>query len=50
MPIDVNLGSIVMYFISAAGVTIPAGVPSQPLIPFGVLIKTLEAIFIAASI
>jgi len=46
----VNLSSIAIYFISTAGVTIPPGVPPQPLISFGVLIKALEAIFIVASI
>ena len=43
-----NLGSILIYFISTSGVTI-FGVPPQPLVPFGVLIKALEAIFVAAS-
>ena len=46
----VNLGSIVIYLISTAGVTIPPGVPPQLLIPFGVLIKALEAMFVVASI
>jgi len=46
----VNLASIAIYFISTAGVTFPFGVPPQPLIPFGVLIKLLEAVFIVASI
>jgi len=44
-----NLVSILIYFISASGVTI-FGVPPQPLIPFGVLIKALEAVFILASV
>jgi hypothetical protein len=43
-----NLGSILIYFISTSGVII-FGVPPQPLIPFGVLIKALEAVFVAAS-
>ena len=43
-----NLGSILIYFISTGGVTI-FGVPPQPFIPFGVLIKALEAGFVAAS-
>jgi len=43
-----NLGSILIYFISTMGVTI-FGVPPQPLIPFGVLIKALEAIFVVAA-
>jgi len=43
-----NLVSILIYFISTSGVTI-FGVPSQPLIPFGILIKALEAVFVAAS-
>jgi hypothetical protein len=44
-----NLVSILIYFISTSGVTI-FGVPPQPLIPFGVLIKALEAVFVLASI
>ena len=44
-----NLVSILIYFISTSGVTI-FGVSPQPLIPFGVLIKGLEAVFILASI
>ena len=44
-----NLVSILIYFISTSGVTL-FGVPPQPLIPFGVLIKALEAIFILASL
>jgi hypothetical protein len=44
-----NLISILIYFISASGVTI-FGVPPQPLIPFGVLIKALEAVFVLASV
>jgi hypothetical protein len=43
-----NLGSILIYFISTSGVAI-FGVPPQPLIPFGILIKALEAVFVAAS-
>jgi len=44
-----NLVSVLIYFVSTRGVTI-FGVPPQPLIPFGVLIKALEAIFILASV
>ena len=44
-----NLVSILIYFISASGVTI-FGVPPQPLIAFGVLIKALEAVFVVASL
>jgi hypothetical protein len=44
-----NLVSILIYFISTSGVTI-FGVPPQPLIPFGVLIKALEAVFVLASL
>ncbi|MGA3109533.1 MAG: hypothetical protein ABSD99_08850 [Candidatus Bathyarchaeia archaeon] len=44
-----NLVSILIYFISASGVTI-FGVPPQRLIPFGVLIKALEAVFVLASV
>jgi len=44
-----NLLSILIYFVSTAGVTI-FGVPPQPLIPFGVLIKALEAVFVLASL
>lgn len=43
-----NLGSIVIYSLSAAGVTI-FGVPPHPPFPTVVLIKTLEAIFVLAS-
>lgn len=43
-----NLGSILIYFISTSGVTI-FGVLPQPLILFGVLVKALEAVFVAAS-
>lgn len=43
-----NLGSILIYFISASGVVI-FGVPPQPLITFGVLIKALEGVFVVAS-
>ena len=43
-----NLVSISIYFISTSGVTI-FGVPPQPLIPFGVLIKALEVVFVLAS-
>jgi hypothetical protein len=44
-----NLVSILIYFVSASGVTI-FGVPPQPLIPFGFLIKALEAVFVLASL
>lgn len=44
-----NLVSILVYFISASGVTI-FGVSPQPLILFGVLIKALEAVFVLASV
>jgi len=44
-----NLVSILIYFVSTAGVTL-FGVPPQPLIAFGVLIKALEAVFVLASI
>lgn len=44
-----NLLSIFIYFVSASGVTI-FGVPPQPLIPFGVLIKALECVFVFSSI
>ena len=44
-----NLISILIYFVSTSGVTI-FGVPPQPLIPFGVFIKALEAIFVLASL
>jgi hypothetical protein len=44
-----NLGSIVIYFVSAGGVTI-FSVPPQPLIPFAFLIKTLEAVSVLASV
>jgi len=43
-----NIGSIVIYFVSVSGVTI-FGVPPQPLVAFGVLIKALETIFVACS-
>jgi hypothetical protein len=43
-----NPGSILIYFISTSGVII-FGIPPQPLVPFGVLIKALEAVFVAAS-
>lgn len=43
-----NVVSIFIYFISTSGVTI-FGVPPQPLLPFGVLIKALEATFVFAS-
>jgi bacteriorhodopsin len=45
----VNFVSILIYLISASGVTI-FGVPPQPLIAFGVLIKALETIFVLASL
>jgi len=44
-----NLFSILIYFISTGGVTI-FGVPPQPLIPFGVLIKALEAVYVIATL
>jgi hypothetical protein len=44
-----NLVSILIYFISVGGVTI-FGVPPQPLIPFALVIKGLEVIFVLASI
>jgi hypothetical protein len=44
-----NLVSIFIYFISTRGVTI-FGVPPQPLISFGVLIKGLETVFVLASL
>ena len=44
-----NVISILIYFISTSGVTI-FGVPPQPLIPFGVLIKALETVFVLASL
>lgn len=44
-----NLISILICFISTSGVTI-FGVPPQPFIPFGVLIKVLEAVFVLATV
>jgi hypothetical protein len=44
-----NLVSILIYFVSTVGVTI-FGVPPQPLIPFGVLVKALEMVFVLASL
>ena len=44
-----NVVSILIYFISTSGVTM-FGVPPQPLIPFGVLIKALETVFVLASL
>ncbi len=44
-----NLVSILIYFISTSGVTI-FGVPPQPLLAFGVLIKALEAVFVLVSL
>jgi len=44
-----NVVSILIYFISTSGVTI-FGVSPQPLIPFGVLIKALETVFVLASL
>ena len=44
-----NLVSILIYFIFTSGVTI-FGVPPQPLIPFGVLIKALECVYALASL
>ena len=43
-----NLVSIFIYFISASGVTI-FGVPPQPLIAFGVLVKALECLFVFST-
>ena len=45
-----NLVSILIYFVSTAGVTLPFDVLPQPLIAWAVLIKVLEAIFILASV
>lgn len=44
-----NLVSIFIYLISASGVTI-FGVPPQPLIAFGVLVKTLECVFVISTV
>ncbi len=44
-----NLVSIFIYFVSTSGVKI-FGVPPQPLIAFGVLIKALEEVFVLASV
>jgi hypothetical protein len=44
-----NLVSILIYFISTSGMTI-FGVPPQPLIPFGIMVKALEGVFVVASI
>jgi hypothetical protein len=44
-----NLVSILIYFVSTSGATI-FGVSSQPLIPFAILIKALEAVFVLASV
>jgi len=44
-----NLVSILIYFVSTSGVTI-FGVPPQPLILFGVLVKALETVFVVASL
>ena len=44
-----NLLSILIYFVSISGITI-LGVPPQPLNPFAVLIKALEAVFVLASV
>jgi len=44
-----NLGSILVYSVSVSGVTIFSVLP-QPLLPFAVLIKALEAVFILASV
>ena len=43
-----NVGSILIYFISISGVVI-FGVLPQPLVPFAVLIKALEGLFIVTS-
>jgi hypothetical protein len=45
-----NLVSIVIYFVSAAGVTLPFGVPPQPFGVFAVLVKALEAGFVLTSV
>jgi hypothetical protein len=44
-----NLFSILIYFVSTSGVTI-FGVPPQPFLAFGLLIKALEAVFVLASL
>jgi hypothetical protein len=44
-----NLVSVLIYFVSVSGITI-FGVPPQPLIPFAVLIKAVEAVFVLASV
>lgn len=46
----VDLFSILIYFTSTAGVTFPFGIPPQPLSPFAMVIKALEAVFVLASI
>lgn len=45
-----NLLSIIVCFVSAAGVTFPFGVPPQPFTPFVVLFKALEAVFVLVSL
>ena len=45
-----NLFSILIYFVSTAGVTLPFDVPPQPLIAWPVFIKALEAVFVLASV
>ena len=45
-----NLFSVLIYFVSAAGVTMPFRVPPQPIFPFAILIKASEAVFILASV
>jgi hypothetical protein len=44
-----NLVSIIIYFVSTSGVTI-FGVIPQPLIPFAIIIKALEALFVLSSL
>jgi hypothetical protein len=44
-----NLISILIYFVSTAGVTL-LDVPPQPLIAWGVFIKALETVFVLASV
>jgi hypothetical protein len=45
-----NLVSILIYFVSIGGVTLPFGVPPQPFSAFAILIKALEAVFVLASV
>jgi hypothetical protein len=44
-----NLLSILVYFVSVAGVTL-FGVPPQPFFAQGIIAKVLETIFVLASI